>query len=94
MLPLVIQIPGMRAGNRIDNVTWHRLRETSRSPSPLLQQLTQRGTKSLVDTGGSGLSLAHLLGGGITFRSPGTMFDSKVLFSCKDRLFIKENVIS
>lgn len=39
--PLVIQIPGMRAGNRIDNnVTWHRERKTSMSLSPPLWQLT------------------------------------------------------
>ncbi len=42
----------------------------------------------MVNTGGSGLPLARLLGGGITLVVRGTISDSEVAFSCKHELFI------
>lgn len=85
MLPLVIQIPGMRAGNQIGNVTWRCLRETSASLSPPTEQLTRRGAKSLVNRGGSGLPLVHLLGGGIIFLKRRTIFVIEAAFCREDQ---------
>lgn len=87
MLPLVIQIPGMRAGNQIGNVTWRRSRETSTSPSPPTEQLTRGGAKSLVNRGGSGLPLVHLLGGGIIFLKRRTIFVIETAFCREDQPF-------
>lgn len=41
----------------------------------------EEGTKSLVNTGGSGLPLAHLLGGGIALVVRGTILDSELSFT-------------
>lgn len=74
----MIQIPGMRAGNRIDNnVTWLQLEKDINVP---VASSLEGGTKSLVNTGGSGLPLARLLGGGITLVVRGTILHSEVPF--------------
>lgn len=67
--PLVIQIPGPRAGNPIGKRDAAPLERVVSAPTPLLSPPPSssrlRQLKPLAEPGGSGPPLAHMLGGGI-----------------------------